>query len=139
MKHLKKYDQYNESDLSFMRDEIKSIFKTDYDKFVKNIFNRIKETFDPDCLSETTVDVVYPRYVYELEETDSTSGFIKIEVADTNFFAIPGYDLWIDGEEINCSFMLKRSIYKYLNKKWKPKAKEIKKADVSRLQNKYNI
>lgn len=138
MKHLKYFNEGISDDASFIGNEIKSIFKTDYDKLVKNLFNRIKETFNIDNLSYGDTDSGYG-LIYNLEETDSEYGFIKLSVVDTEFFAIPGYDLCIDGEEIKCSFLLKRSIYRFLNNKWKSKDKEIKKADILRLQKKYDV
>lgn len=114
MKHLKRFNE--------------GIFTSDYDKLVKNLFDRIKEIFDESNLS---YDADHDAFFYNLEETDSESGFIELAIAETGWLT-PEYVLCIDDDEIKCSFLLKRKIYRFLKSNWKQK-------NLLRLQKKYDV
>lgn len=123
-KHVVEFNQFNEG-----------IFISECDGIVRGIFDRIKDRFDIENL--TICSDGYGSLLYELEETDSESGFIKMKVSDTEFMGIPGYILKIDDREIDCSFFLKRKVYSYLSKKWSEKEKMKKRADKDEFKNKY--
>ena len=116
---------------NFKNTLVGSIFSSDFDKSIDRIFQKIKETFDPTNLSgkpDKSGAVIY-----------NLNGTI-IEAANIPGPAgpafNPGYEIKIDGEKINCSFLLGYKICKFLLRKWKIKETERINSD---LQKKINI
>lgn len=130
MNHLKEYNSYNEG---FFRKD------SENDLIVKGIFNRIKETFDI-----SNLNMMVFAYEYQLEETDSESGFIKLSIFDNSmgfspFPFNPGeYILAIDDERIDCSYFLKRKIYKYLKDRWEERDDLRQQSNTKNFINKYS-
>lgn len=96
-------------------------FKSDSDESVKNTFEEIKENFNIDNLYVDKVDyefdniVVYFRYI----QNNVTLGAVEKSLFN--------YVLTINGDQVNCSKLLKMKIYKYFYKKWKENDQKIKK------------
>ena len=127
MKHIKEYNQYNEA---WFDSTSKFPLFTEYDKIVRNLFNRMKATFNVENFGDSNYS---DQYIYRLEETDSIEGFIEINIHE-NFNNV--IVLRIDDEEIPCSLILRHKIYNFLKKKWKNRGKlrNIKR-DKEKIQN----
>jgi len=125
MKKLKTFEAFKDT-------MVGQIFTSDYEDSISKIFEEIKNTYSTNNLS---YDYGSGYIVYDLDGS-------KIEVRDDTFFAIPGYTIKVNGKEIECSYLLNRKIYKYLNNKWKEKEKEeisSSISDIGRSSNKYNL
>ena len=93
--------------------------KLKFNKPVNNIFDKIKEYFDPSRLTYD-VDDYDDRYTYELEETDSVTGFIRVVIYNNTDIVFPfAFTLYVDDQEITCSRILRRTIYRFFKKKMK--------------------
>lgn len=102
MMKIFKYDEFNEGLFS----------RNKYDEIAIKLFNRIKEIFNIDDLNFNSDRYRYI-YTYNLEETSANKGYIKVKViAERAFF---GYELKVDGENINCSRKLIRKIFNYFS------------------------
>lgn len=142
MKHLKEYNQ-------FLVQE--AFFTSDYDTAINNLYKRIRGIFDISKLTQG-----YGSYTYQLEETDSQSGFIEIYINDNNHSRsfdekkLLDYDLNVDGRRIGCSNIMKRKIYKFFKSKWGNKERDAKrkwdkqkkvqrKMEVEEFRKKYHV
>ncbi len=112
--HIKNFEKFNEAMFT-------DVFKTDYDETLKNLFNKIKLTFNLDNLID--LNDVNGTIQYNLDG-------VKIGVRDRTFFGMPGYNIRVDGENIESSFFLTRKIYKFLKSKRDIKYKESDKLKV---------
>ena len=123
MKHLKSYNE--------------GFFTSKYDKAVTNIFNKIKEFFDHSKL-QWDVEEYSESYTYELEETDSPEGFIKIVIENDTDIAFPfAFTLYVDDKEIPCSRVLRRSIYRFFKKKYNEPEKTDREKSLDEFRKKY--
>lgn len=137
MKYLKEFENYwtTDSNRNFNESMISSIFTSDYDESIKKLFKEIKDNFDIKKLSYDKGD---GSFIYYFDG-------LKIKSRDDMFFAIPGYTLEIDGENIKCSYLIARKICNFFKKKWKLKNKEnvdkfnLKISELGRSSNKYNL
>ena len=116
------------------------------DETIKGLFNRIKEIFDFECLTECNGERT-EGYIYNLEETDSKLGFIEIkilELSGESYISGSGpytsyyYELSIDNEKIECSKRIKKQIFKFLKEKIKEKIDIEKKTKINDIKNKYS-
>lgn len=115
MKYFKEYSLFLES--------------SEYDSVVLNMLSRIEDIFD---ISKLTLVPLYEKvegpehvcYVYQLEETDSESGFIKISVLK-NKDARSGwrmyYKLKVDNQEVDCSENVYKKYWEFFASKYKEK------------------
>lgn len=140
MKHIENFNKFNESWISDIYSNIKKLSKDIderhiYDKISKIVFQRIKDTFEYDRLSKQGADT----YIYELEETDSSIGYIKVCVVDLTDLFVYNYDLHFDDNPVKCSTSIKHKIFKFLKEKWKLREEKEKENNFLNFKNKYNI
>jgi hypothetical protein len=107
MKNIQSFKKFNEA-----------IFTSLYDKQLKEIFNRIKLSFDINSLKEKGYDG-YEGYEYTHIDSDYTKDLVlRIKKNHADFTLVSTFNLYIDNEEINCSHILARIIYTFFNSKW---------------------
>lgn len=92
------------------------IFTSDYDNILNKLFLDIKNNFNINKLID--IEDGMGTIEYTIDNGDILS------VRDDTFFAIPGYTIKINNDEIDCSFLLGRKIYNFLKKKRDIKYKE---------------
>ena len=154
MKHLKGYDRYNEAWFDFFKKSRKVdkstpiVGNNDYDPIVENILKRVDEIFDIDRLSmnygdngeEDDPTISYDNYIYELEETDSDKGFIKIKSQET-FYNKKRFYLYLDDKHIKCSELVAKKFWEFFDKKWREKIQlqrdERNKSEFNNFKKKY--
>lgn len=120
---------------NFKNTMIGNIFTSDFDKSINDIFQEIKNDFDFNNISGGPLEKYDGFIEYNLNGT-------KIQVRDDTFFAIPGYTIMINDEDIKCSYLEARKMYNFLIKKWKEKEKEdvnLNLTDLGRASKKYNL
>ena len=105
MDHLKKYNEFSVNE---------GFWTSDFDKTLEVFYKRVRDIFDSNSL---TWDPHERIFTYILEETDSPTGFIKISVENMGGNRGFKYKFVVDGEEIECSNLMKRKFYRFfLNK-----------------------
>ena len=92
------------------------IFTSDYDGGLNKLFLDIKNNFNSDNLIDVGDEMGTIQYIMD-------NGDI-LSVRDDTFFAIPGYTIKINDDEIDSSFLLSRKIYNFFKKKRDMKYKE---------------
>ena len=92
------------------------IFTSDYDGGLNKLFLDIKNNFNSDNLIDVGDEMGTIQYIMD-------NGDI-LSVRDDTFFAIPGYTIKINDDEIDSSFLLSRNIYNFFKKKRDMKYKE---------------
>ena len=92
------------------------IFTSDYDGGLNKLFLDIKNNFNSDNLIDVGDGMGTIQYIMD-------NGDI-LSVRDDTFFAIPGYTIKINDDEIDSSFLLSRKIYNFFKKKRDMKYKE---------------
>jgi len=97
------------SDLKWLGKQTKGIFKTKDDKYIQTLFDDIKNTFD-----SSNISINYHTITY-----NHNSNIIEVEYGEPDFEVVGSYDLKINNENINCSYLLKRKIYNFLKNKIK--------------------
>lgn len=120
MKNIKRWKEFNEAVWPL------SIFTSEYDKQVKDIFDKIKNGFDPEELK-----ISGSGFNYRMEETSSDSGYVNIRAWDCMGIHVYLY-IGTTGEpdeEIPCSSILARKIYNFLKNKYL-EMKKSKKLDI---------
>lgn len=92
------------------------IFTSDYDEGLNKLFLDIKNNFNDDNLID--IEDGMGTIQYKMDNGDFLS------VRDDTFFAIPGYTIKINDDELDSSFLISRKIYNFLKKKRDIKYKE---------------
>jgi len=127
MEKLKKFESFKDT-------MVGGIFTSDFDEEIKSIFNEIKDNYDSKNLFGSPFkDEGFIGYKLD----DRT-----VEVRDDMFFGIPGYKIKINEINVDCSYLLNKKIYKYLNNKWKENEKSETSFNISKLgssSHKYNL
>lgn len=131
MKHLKEYNQFNEGIFGlFGKPNV-------FDKPIKSLFNRVKDIFNIDNLKFSSDDKNI--FNYKLEETDSQTGFIYIRCRERTRSESDDYYLYVDNEEIDCSYTLKKKFYKFFEMKEKERVEILKRRKADAFKNKYHL
>jgi len=114
---IKNWKQFNEQMKSefpkTIGDSFKQIITSPYDEEIKKLFNDLKNEFNINNL-------IYPNNGIDDLKYEMNNGDI-ILIRDDMFFAIPGYNININGEDIEASYYLIRKIYRFLKNKFKNK------------------
>lgn len=123
---IKSWSQFNEAIWPL------SLFTSDFDKQINILFDKIKNRFDIEQLSYTN-SMTCEKFEYNIEETDSDSGYIKIEVSYDYDYDYDEFTLHVDDEVIKCSNFLIKKIFKFFETK---KNEKIKLGKINFLKNK---
>ncbi len=99
------------------------IFTSHYEDIVDKIFSELKNEFDFENLIDSNDDM--GSIEYKLKNGDI------LTVRDDTFFAIPGYTVKINDDEIECSYLSGRKLYKYLKNK---RDEKYKKSDLDKVE-----
>ncbi len=128
MKRIKSINEYFNSDVkinnALKENLFTDIFTSDYDETIETLLKKIEIDFNEENLTSESD--------YEFEY--NFNGVIFL-VSDDMFFAIPGYSVKIDGEDIKCSYRIARNAFRFLKKKYNVIKKRNKKQHISKLNN----
>lgn len=128
-KEMRKYiDTFKNFEKSKLNEGIKDtmvgkIFTSNYEDIVDKIFNELKNQFDFENLIDSNDGM--GSIEYRLKNGDF------LTVRDDTFFAIPGYTVKINDDEIECSYLSGRKLYKYLKNK---RDEKYKKSDLDKVE-----
>lgn len=116
-----------------------NIFNSKHDKYLEEILDTIKDTFDSNNLSydedvSAKSGITTKGYEYRMEETDSPLGYINIIVRYTGPSLVSSFILIVNNEDIDCSYMMARKFYNFFKSMWKIKENEKKQATISKLK-----
>jgi len=122
MKHIYNFRKFklNEGIKDTM---VGQIFTSNYEDIVDKIFNELKNEFDFGNLIDSNDGM--GSIEYRLKNDD------VLTVRDDTFFAIPGYTVKINDDEIECSYSSGRKLYKYLKNK---RDEKYKKSDLDKIE-----
>lgn len=112
MKYLKEYKEFEGIENTM----ISQIFTSKYDNILKKIFDEMVNDYRQSNLSDAKDGLGSIKY--KLKNGDI------ITATDDSFFAIPGYTIKINDENIECSFLIARKIYNFLKPKRDQKYKD---------------
>jgi hypothetical protein len=128
-KEIRKYiDNFRNFEKSKLNEGIKDtmvgqIFTSNYEYIVDKIFNELKNQFDFENLIDSNDGM--GSIEYRLKNGD------VLTVRDDTFFAIPGYTVKVNDDEIECSYLSGRKLYKYLKNK---RDEKYKKSDLDKVE-----
>jgi len=128
-KEMRKYiDNFRNFEKSKLNEGIKDtmvgqIFTSNYEDIVNKIFNELKNEFDFENLIDSNDGM--GSIEYRLKNGD------VLTVRDDTFFAIPGYTVKINDDEIECSYLSGRKLYKYLKNK---RDEKYRKSDLDKIE-----
>ena len=126
---MRKYiDNFRNFEKSKLNEGIKDtmvgqIFTSNYEDIVNKIFNELKNEFDFENLIDSNDGM--GSIEYRLKNGD------VLTVRDDTFFAIPGYTVKINDDEIECSYLSGRKLYKYLKNK---RDEKYRKSDLDKIE-----
>jgi len=112
MKYLKEYKEFEGIENTM----IGQIFTSKYDNILKKIFDEMVNDYNQSNLSDAKDGLGSIKY--KLKNGDI------ITATDDSFFAIPGYTIKINDENIECSFLIAQKIYNFLKPKRDEKYKD---------------
>ena len=128
-KEIRKYiDEFKNFEKSKINEGIKDtmvgqIFTSNYEDIVNKIFRELKNEFDIENLTDNNDGL--GSIEYQLKNGD------VLTVRDDTFFAIPGYTVKINDDDIECSYLSARKLYKYLKNK---RDEKYKKSDLDKVE-----
>jgi hypothetical protein len=125
MKHIYNYTNFEKFKLNEgIKDTmVGQIFTSNYEDIVDKIFNELKNEFDFENLIDSNDGM--GSIEYRLNNGD------VLTVRDDTFFGIPGHTVKINDDEIECSYLSGRKLYKYLKNK---RDEKYKKSDLDKVE-----
>jgi hypothetical protein len=119
MNHLKEYNLFQEK--SRLSRWWKKINTYEMDEVVGNVLRKTIETFDITKLKREDLPEDCTTYTYNLEETDSISGFIEIKICGSRliFNEVQIRYLYFDKDKVeDVNDTIKDKFFKFFDKKW---------------------
>ena len=124
-KHIDNFKNFEKSKLNEgIKDTmIGQIFTSNYDNIIDKIFDELKSDFNFENLIDSNDGLGSIKY--QLKNGDI------LTVRDDTFFAIPGYTVEINDDDVECSYLSARKLYKYLKNK---RDEKYKKSDLDKVE-----